>query len=106
MGKLPPGRTPLPDQWFVDKAKRMEEEMKQYAVMIDVDGDWMYVPENTSGFLNHPKPKLFSSKDKAQEEASRWNTGVVTDYNTKHILPFTQEERQRAAERAKANNGS
>ena len=77
--------------------------MRQYAVMIDVDGDWMYVPENTMGFLNHPKPKLFSVKAKAEEEAARWNTGVVVDYDTKHILPFTQEERQAAAKRAKRN---
>ena len=79
--------------------------MKQYAVMIDVDGDWMYVPHNTVGFTNHPAPKLFTSKDKAQEEAARWNTGVVVDYETKHILPFTQEERERAVEREKANRG-
>lgn len=106
MSKLPPGRTPLPDQWFIEKAKRLEEELKQYAVMIDVDGDWMYVPENTLGFNAQSKPRLFRKKEWAEEEASQWNTGVVVDYDTKHILPFTQEERERAKERAKANNGS
>ena len=40
MSRLPTGRKPLPDQWFIEKAKRMEEELKQYAVMIDVDGDY------------------------------------------------------------------
>ena len=88
---------------YVITEDKMENSMKRYAVMIDVDGDWMYVPENTMGFLNHPKPKLFSVKAKAEEEATRWNTGVVVDYDTKHILPFTQEERQAAAKRAKRN---
>ena len=78
--------------------------MIQYAVMIDVDGDWMYVPNNTMGFTNHPAPKLFNTKKAAEEEASRWNTGVVVNYKTKSILPFTQEERKAAAQRAKANS--
>ena len=78
--------------------------MRQYAVMIDVDGDWMYVPHNTMGFTNYPAPKIFHNKKDAEEEAAQWNTGVVVDYDTKHILPFTQEERERAIERAKANN--
>ena len=104
MSKLPEGRKPLLNEWFIDRANIMEKLMTQYAVMIDVDGHWMYVPENTHGFLNHPAPKLYNNKAKAEEEASRWNTGVVVDYKTKHILPFTQEERQRAAERAKANS--
>lgn len=79
-------------------------QMKQYAVMIDVDGDWMYVPANANMFYNFPKPKIFSNKEDAETEAARWNTGVVVDYNTKHIQPFTQEERKRAMERAKLND--
>jgi hypothetical protein len=79
------------------------DTMIQYAVMIDVDGDWMYVPENTLGFQNYPAPKIFSTKKAAEEEASRWNTGVVVNYKTKSILPFTQAERKAAMERAKAN---
>ena len=71
--------------------------------MIDVDGDWMYVPDNTIGFNAQSKPAC-SARKNGQGEASQWNTGVVVDYDTKHILPFTQEERERAAERAKANN--
>lgn len=104
MSRLPTGRKPLPDQWFIEKAKRMEEELKQYAVMIDVDGDWMYVPANANMFYNFPKPKIFSNKEDAETEAARWNTGVVVDYNTKSIQPFTQEERKRAMERAKLND--
>lgn len=103
MSKLPEGRKPLPNEWFIDRANMMEKPMRQYAVMIDVDGDWMYVPENTAGFNAQSKPRLFSKKEWAEEEAAQWNTGVVVDYATKHILPFTQEERERAKERAKAN---
>lgn len=105
MSKLPEGRKPLPQEWFIDRANMMENgNMKQYAVMIDVDGDWMYVPNNTFGFQNYPAPKIFQNKKDAEEEAARWNTGVVVDYKTKAILPFTQEERKRAMERAKANS--
>ena len=35
------------------------------AVTIDVDGDIMYVPENTHGFVNFPKPKLFDTMEDA-----------------------------------------
>jgi len=105
MSKLPEGRKPLPQEWFIDRANMMEKPMIQYAVMIDVDGDWMYVPHNTMGFTNHPAPKLFSTKKAAEEEAARWNTGVVVNYKTKSILPFTQEERKAAMERAKKNGG-
>jgi hypothetical protein len=105
MSKLPEGRKPLPQEWFIDRANMMENgNMKQYAVMIDVDGDWMYVPANANMFYNHPAPKIFHNKRDAEEEASRWNTGVVVDYKTKAILPFTEEERKRAMERAKANS--
>ena len=83
-----------------------EIKMKQYAVMIDVDGDWMYVPANANMFYNHPAPKIFNNKRDAEEEAARWNTGVVVDYNTKAILPFTEEERKAAMQRAKANGNA
>ena len=89
---------------YVITEDKMENSMKRYAVMIDVDGDWMYVPENTFGFTADSKVRVFTDKAKAEEEAAQWNTGVVVDYDTKHIQPFTQEERERAAERAKANN--
>lgn len=104
MSKLPEGRKPLPNEWFIDRANMMEKPMKRYAVMIDVDGDWMYVPENTFGFTADSKVRVFTDKAKAEEEAAQWNTGVVVNYDTKQIQPFTQEERERAVERAKANN--
>ena len=43
----------------------------KYAVLIDVDGDWMYVPENPKCFKNHPDPKLFLTIEEAEEEQGK-----------------------------------
>ena len=79
------------------------------AVVIDVDGDIMYVPENTHGFVNFPKPKLFDNMKDAEEERKKWNTGVIIDYETGLAVPviksFDDEERRRAKERKEINNG-
>lgn len=81
--------------------------MMKLAVMIDVDGEWMYVPENPKVFKNHPEPKLFDTRDEAQIECDRWNTGIIVDYETSldKIRHMTDEERQRALVRARMNNG-
>lgn len=78
------------------------------AIVIDVDGDIMYVPEGKV-FPNFPKPKLFDNLEDAQEECAKWNTGVIVDYDNNNktvpiIRSFDDDERQRAKERAKANN--
>lgn len=79
------------------------------AVVIDVDGDIMYVPENTHGFVNFPKPKLFDNLKDAEEECAKWNTGIIVDFNTNKTVPtirsFSDDERQRAKERKEINNG-
>jgi len=79
------------------------------AITIDVDGDIMYVPENTHGFVNFPKPKLFDNIEDAIEERNKWNTGVIIDYETGLSVPvirsFDDEERRRAKERKEINNG-
>jgi hypothetical protein len=79
------------------------------AIVIDVDGDIMYVPENTHGFVNFPKPRLFDNLKDAQEECAKWNTGIIVDFDNNNktvpiIRSFDDDERQRAKERAKANN--
>ena len=73
------------------------------AITIDVDGDIMYVPESTHGFVNHPKPKLFDNIEDAEEERKKWNTGVIIDYETG--LAFDDDERLRAQKRRSINNG-
>ena len=55
--------------------------MVKLAVMIDVDGEWMYVPENPKAFKNHPEPKLFDSREAAQAECNKWNTGRVVEWH-------------------------
>ena len=84
------------------------------AIVIDVDGDIMYVPEDTDGFPNYPKPRLFDNFKAEQEECAKWNTGVIVDYNTNRsvdeassyndIRPFSLDERNRAKERSDTNS--
>tara|TARA_R100000951_G_scaffold86025_1_gene73747 strand:- start:383 stop:637 length:255 start_codon:yes stop_codon:yes gene_type:complete len=78
------------------------------AIVIDVDGDIMYVPEGKV-FPNFPKPKLFNNLQDAQEECAKWNTGIIVDFDNNNktvpiVRSFDDDERQRAKERAKANN--
>ena len=80
------------------------------AIVIDVDGDIMYVPENTHGFVNFPKPKLFDNLKDAEDECAKWNTGIIVDFDNNNktvpmIRSFDDDERQRAKEREEINNG-
>ena len=76
------------------------------AIVIDVDGDIMYVPEGAV-FENYPKPKLFDNLKDAQEECAKWNTGVIVDFDTNKTVPivrsFDDEERRRSMEREEMN---
>ena len=80
------------------------------AIVIDVDGDIMYVPENTHGFVNFPKPKLFDNLKDAEDECAKWNTGIIVDFDNNNktvpiIRSFDDDERNRAKEREEINNG-
>ena len=85
------------------------------AIVIDIDGDIMYAPEDSSMFENYPKPKLFDNMKDAEEECAKWNTGIIVDFNTNKsvdkvssyndIRPFSLDERNRATERRLKNNG-
>ena len=78
----------------------------KYAVMIDVDGEWMYVPRNPTQFYNYPEPRLFDKLEDAIKERDNWNTGIVVDYATKDVIrQMTDEERQRALVRSRKNQG-
>jgi len=76
------------------------------AIVIDVDGDIMYVPEGAV-FENYPKPRLFNNLKDAQEECAKWNTGIIVDFDTNKTVPivrsFDDEERRRAIEREEIN---
>ena len=77
------------------------------AIVIDVDGDIMYVPEGAV-FENYPKPKLFDNLKDAQEECAKWNTGIIVDFDTNKTVPivrsFDDEERRRSMEREEINS--
>tara|TARA_B000000565_G_C23687635_1_gene340707 strand:+ start:319 stop:651 length:333 start_codon:yes stop_codon:yes gene_type:complete len=94
------------------------------AVVIDVDGDIMYVPD-WKVFPNFPKAKVFDNMEDAEEERDKWNTGIIVDLEddnrtvdprkmilhlakpqirlTPVIRSFDDEERRRAEERARIN---
>ena len=78
------------------------------AVVIDLDGDIMYAPEDSRVFENYPKPKLFDNLKDAEEECAKWNTGVIVDYDDNdrvvpRIRAFDDEERRRAMVREEMN---
>ena len=77
------------------------------AVVIDLDGDIMYAPEDSRVFENYPKPKLFDNLKDAQEECAKWNTGIIVDFDTNKTVPivrsFDDEERRRSMEREEMN---
>ena len=77
------------------------------AVVIDVDGDIMYVPEGKV-FPNYPAPKVFESIADAEEERDKWNTGIIVDLDNNNktvpvIRSFNDDESARAKERARIN---
>ena len=53
-----------------------------YAVWIEMDkGEWDYVRERTNNSWNDSSPVMvFDTKETAQEEANKWNTGKVVEY--------------------------
>ena len=53
--------------------------MKRYAVMIDVDGDLMFVSNNNPFTSQDNDPKHFDTIEEAAEEADNWNTGMVVE---------------------------
>jgi len=76
----------------------------KYAVMIDIDGDFQYVPEDTRSFKNYSDPKLFDTIEEAKVEQSKWNTGIVVDYITRDVIrTMTDEERKASLIRSLKN---
>ena len=84
----------------------------KYYVEIEMDtNEWFYVTGKNQ-FTLHDSPILFDTKEEAQAEANKWNTGTVKEWHidrkkgiSKEIRPMTKEERERAKEREEANNG-
>ena len=61
-----------------------------YAVWIEMDkGEYDYVRERTNNSWNDSSPVMvFDTKETAQEEANKWNTGRVVEY-AHHEQPTT-----------------
>ena len=62
-----------------------ENERMMYAIWINIDQyEWDYVRESQregiQGWSCNDPIKTFTSKEDADKEASRWNTGEVVEY--------------------------
>ncbi len=108
----------MTDQWHIEswdeemymhyKKRWMKGITMKYAVLINVDGDMIYVPEDTKVSSNNPKPKLFDTYEDAVAEQKNWNTGIIVEYTDDRqyknsIREMTDDERLRAMHRSKMN---
>ena len=76
----------------------------KYAVLIDVDGDIMYVPNSWPCKTSHDDPKLFDTIEEAEAECSNWDTGMIVDYLDDAIRPMSPEERKASLVRGLKNS--
>jgi len=108
----------MTDQWHIEswdeemymhyKKRWMKGITMKYAVLINVDEDMIYVPEDTKVSSNNPKPKLFDTYEDAVAEQKNWNTGIIVEYTDDRqyknsIREMTDDERLRAMHRSKMN---
>ena len=85
----------------------------KYYVQIEIDtNEWFYATGKDVFTLND-SPILFDTREEAQMEADKWNTGRVQEWHidrykgvSKEIRPMTKEERQRAKEKEQQNDSS
>ena len=84
----------------------------KYYVEIEVDTNEFFYATGEGMFTINTPPLIFDTKEEAQQEADRWNTGTVKEWHidrkmniSKEIRPMTKEERERAKEKEEANNG-
>lgn len=74
----------------------------KYGVMIKVDkGEWLYVSEDNP-FTIYSSPLLFNNKEQAEEEAAKWNTGIVVEREG-DVRSFDKSEKTRAKLRSYMN---
>ena len=74
----------------------------KYAVMIEIEmGEWSYVADENP-FTIYSSPLLFNNREQAEEEATKWNTGVVVEREGE-IRSFDSSEKSRAKLRAYMN---
>jgi hypothetical protein len=58
-----------------------EERPMKFVVLIQVDeSEWRYVPIETP-FDHSTPPRIFDTREEAEAEAAKWNTGKVMQYH-------------------------
>ena len=70
-----------------------------WAVMFEIEKDEFVYDTGKNPFTNKDKPLVFKTKEEAQVQASKWNTGIAVGY----ISPMTDDERNRSKEREAIN---
>jgi hypothetical protein len=66
-----------------------------YAVEIEVEKGEYTLLRKENPWTYNTEVRTFETKEQADEEAARWNTGRVINY-LQYIRPMTKEERERA----------
>lgn len=77
----------------------------KFAILLDIDGDIMYLPNQWPCETSHNDPKLFDTIEEAEAERKNWNTGMIVDYFNDAIRPMNPEERKASLLRGLKNNG-
>lgn len=64
---------------------------KKYAVMIDLDGEYVMVPPGNS-WKTGDSPQLFNSRLAATASANLWNTGTVVEVEAEDFYDTSPSE--------------
>lgn len=54
--------------------------MTKYAVMFEIERGELVYATGKQPFKTGDSPKIFETKEEAEAEAARWNTGTVVEY--------------------------
>ena len=69
-----------------------------YAVQIEIEKGEYTLVRKENPWTYDSEVLIFKTKEEAQDELTRWNTGIVVDYK-QYIRPMTKEERTRSTQR-------
>lgn len=69
-----------------------------YAVQIEIEKGEYTLVRKENPWTYDSEVLFFETKEEAEVESTRWNTGTVVDYE-RYIRPMTKEERTRSTQR-------
>jgi hypothetical protein len=69
-----------------------------YAVQIEIEKGEYTLVRKENPWTYDSEVLLFETRVEAEDELTRWNTGIVVDYE-RYIRPMTKEERTRSIQR-------